>query len=54
MRPQAPRLPESTAETKMSQDPPAVAMETDLSGSSPAPGIRSPPEFTWAAEGDDD
>ncbi|KAA0716112.1 Endoplasmic reticulum junction formation protein lunapark-A [Triplophysa tibetana] len=37
MRPQAPRLPESTAETKMSQDPPAVAMETDLSGSSPAP-----------------
>lgn len=41
-RPQAPRLPEFTAETKMSQDPPAVAMETDLSSAPPAPGTRSP------------
>ncbi|XP_067299250.1 endoplasmic reticulum junction formation protein lunapark-A [Pseudorasbora parva] len=37
MRPQAPRLPEFTAEAKTSQDPPAVAMETDLSSSPPAP-----------------
>lgn len=37
MRPQAPRLPESSAETKMSQDPPAVAMETDLPVSPPVP-----------------
>ncbi|KAG1938895.1 endoplasmic reticulum junction formation protein lunapark-A [Pimephales promelas] len=36
-RPQAPRLPEFTAEAKMSQDPPAVAMETDLSSAPPAP-----------------
>ncbi|XP_043105488.1 endoplasmic reticulum junction formation protein lunapark-A isoform X2 [Puntigrus tetrazona] len=36
-RPQAPRLPEFAAETKMSQDLPAVAMETDLSSSPPAP-----------------
>ncbi|KAK7153645.1 hypothetical protein R3I94_007132 [Phoxinus phoxinus] len=41
-RPQAPRLPEFTAEAKMSQDPPAVAMETDLSSAPPAPGTRSP------------
>ncbi|XP_067266505.1 endoplasmic reticulum junction formation protein lunapark-A [Chanodichthys erythropterus] len=52
-RPQAPRLPEFTAETKMSQDPPAVAMETDLSSSPPAPeGKAASPGHVEAEPGE--
>ncbi|KAK9969827.1 hypothetical protein ABG768_027972 [Culter alburnus] len=52
-RPQAPRLPEFTAETKMSQDPPAVAMETDLSSSPPAPeGKAASPGHVKAEPGE--
>uniref|UniRef100_A0A8C1SJ87 Lunapark zinc ribbon domain-containing protein n=1 Tax=Cyprinus carpio TaxID=7962 RepID=A0A8C1SJ87_CYPCA len=52
-RPQAPRLPEFTAETKMSQDPPAVAMETDLSSSPPAPeGQAASPGHVEAEPGE--
>ncbi|XP_052004135.1 endoplasmic reticulum junction formation protein lunapark-A-like [Xyrauchen texanus] len=49
MRPQAPRLPEFIAETKMSQTPPVVAMETDLSAPPPAPeGKAASPEHVNA------
>uniref|UniRef100_A0A672S9N8 Endoplasmic reticulum junction formation protein lunapark n=1 Tax=Sinocyclocheilus grahami TaxID=75366 RepID=A0A672S9N8_SINGR len=52
-RPKAPRLPEFTAETKMSQDPPAVAMETDLSSSPPAPeGKAASPGHVKAEPGE--
>uniref|UniRef100_A0A671Q2S6 Endoplasmic reticulum junction formation protein lunapark n=1 Tax=Sinocyclocheilus anshuiensis TaxID=1608454 RepID=A0A671Q2S6_9TELE len=52
-RPQAPRLPEFAAETKMSQDPPAVAMETDLSSCPPAPECKAAsPEHVKAEPGE--
>ncbi|KAK7168604.1 hypothetical protein R3I93_004813 [Phoxinus phoxinus] len=52
-RPQAPRLPEFTAEAKMSQDPPAVAMETDLSSAPPAPEDKAAsPGHVTAEAGD--
>lgn len=52
-RPQAPRLPEFAAEAKMSQDPPAVAMETDLPVSPPAPESKEAgPEPVKAEDGD--
>uniref|UniRef100_A0A671PXQ7 Endoplasmic reticulum junction formation protein lunapark n=2 Tax=Sinocyclocheilus anshuiensis TaxID=1608454 RepID=A0A671PXQ7_9TELE len=52
-RPQAPRLPEFTAATKMSQDPPAVAVETDLSSSPPAPeGKAASPGHVKAEPGE--
>lgn len=52
-RPQAPRLPEFTAETKMSQDPPAVAMETDLSSAPPAPEEKAASPGPVKAEAED-
>ncbi|XP_052422266.1 endoplasmic reticulum junction formation protein lunapark-A [Carassius gibelio] len=54
-RPQAPRLPEFTADTKTSpeSDPPAVAMETDLSSSPPAPeGKAASPGLVKAEAGE--
>ncbi|XP_051998311.1 endoplasmic reticulum junction formation protein lunapark-A [Xyrauchen texanus] len=48
-RPQAPRLPEFSAENKMSQDPPEVAMETDPSAPPRAPeGKAASPEHVKA------
>ncbi|XP_059355507.1 endoplasmic reticulum junction formation protein lunapark-A [Carassius carassius] len=52
-RPQAPHLPEFTADTKTSPDPPAVAMETDLSSSPPAPeGKAASPGLVKAEAGE--